>query len=134
MNNKTDSYYLYNMSSSSGHNNNMHHQHHHHHQNGDESPLAMIKILNSAIKNKHHHQQQLQTSQKKAVNPHRPVYATKQAHAASSNQMVKSTAHTSIQKLVKLDTNEFVLHPPPSGASITTTTNPNYLIKYPVQV
>ena len=44
----------------------------------------------------------------------------------NNNHMVKSTAHTSIQKLVKLDTD--LLTP------TSNTSSSNYLIKYPVQV
>lgn len=104
--------------------------------NGAESPLAMIKILNNALRNK----QSSASSKKATTNPHRPqsMYnpACSQSQASkTSNQtvnnrsgkqqpaiVVKSTAHTSIQKLVKLDTD------------LLPTTTSNYVIKYPVKV
>lgn len=137
--NKND-YFLYNSSIHSAIN------------GGSESPLAMIQFINSALKQQQQQQQQ-QQKKKQPINPHRPVsmYSVQnqrpmgqqqqQQHhlynqnvmnlkpqlknaTTINNNMVKSTAHTSIQKLVKLDTD--LLTP--------TSSSSNYLIKYPVQV
>ena len=91
---------------------------------GGESPLAMIQLLN---KNKQHQQVQQQSS-RKAVNPHRPISVYNKQQQQQQPNVVRSTAHTSIQKLVKLDT-ELLVHPHSSSSSSS-----NYLIKYPLQV